>query len=1548
MPKYNTMPVTTGKSNSLTLTRETSPMPAAKMGPRASDYNPRGVHVVNFVWNSSSENATTTTCETPAMFALKPQLFTAWVGLASATLQVVPGGTWTATNTGEHVQAHGAGIIEVGGTYYMIGEDKTDGSAFQNINCYSSTNLVEWAYEGALLSKTNSITELGDNRVVERPKVLYNDNTGNYVLWMHIDSSDYGEAKVGVAVGDTVCGSYEPLHPVRVIPRLFALLTVFAALDWVGAYQPLGYQSRDIGVFEDDDGSAYLFTEDRPNGLRIAAMTDDYLNVTEEVYLWDENIESPAILKQNGYYFVMGSHLTGWDANDNVYSYATSLSGPWSDWATFADVGSDTYTSQSSFIVPLGPESAIYMGDRWISTNLMRSTYIWLPLAISGTTLTMADRVNWIPNMAESTWSVAPSETWAEAEDQALENGAVTLDCSGCSGDTAVGYVGGPSNGRITFSGVHSDVDATSTIRIKFVNGDSDQRFAQVTCNGVVHDVAFLPTGSGSTVSSSVANCALSAGDSNTIIIDTDGSGNWGPDVDRIMEPDCYNSRWEQGYLLADKLAVYSLWVGVRREFGPTMSSGEENGLFVADIMAENGLFYFSPISPPPAYPTPPSSRQINMRWISSFVAFAGIASGSVLFPRNETSGNVATVDPRDACPGYKVTDVTTSPVGLTASLELAGEACDVYGDDIHNLTLKVTYESENRLRVVIEDAEEMAYQIPESVLPQSPTEDCVSNSALEFKFEHEPFSFTVSRAETDEVIFDSSAAGLIFESMYLRLRTHLPKNPNLYGLPEHSDSLRFETEDYIRTLWNRDAYGTGDKQNLYSSHPIYFEHRLSGTHGVFQRSTVGMDVMINQTADGEQYLEYNILGGVFDLTFYAGPGPADVSRQYAETIGLPVMFPYWAFGFNQCRYGYRDAFAVAEMISNYSNAGIPLETAWIDIDYMDYRKVFTNDPDRFPTEMLREIVDHLHANNQQFTVMVDPAIAYQNNSAYDHGKDLDVFLKNPDGSYFKGVVWPGVTVFPDWFHPEIQSFWDSEMLAFFDPETGVDIDQCWIDMSDPSSFGCEFGCDAFEVVAESDSFPPDPPPVRNPPRPLPGWSCAFQPNGTNCKTKGELYSTAEVLVGVAAPRGEGYGGSDTDSSDSGKHLGLPGRDLLYPEYSIHNAWAYQPDWNDEEGGLSNYTVPTNVIHANGIAELDLHNTFGHMMTVVMRKSLLKRRPTRRPSIIGRSTFSSTGSHGGKWTGDNFSSWWHYVLNIRSILNFAITQNPFVGADVCGFGGNTTEQLCARWAMLGAFQPFYRNHNGDTSISQEFYLWDSVTEAAKKAIDIRYRLMDYMYTSLWKQTEDGTPTLNPMWFLYPQDNETFALETQFFYGEALLVAPVMEENATHAEVYFPEDVFYDWYTGEKRVGEGKKVNITDQGLTDIPLFVKGGNILPLRVRSAMTTTDLRRENFELLVAVGMDGTAEGMLYMDDGDSLVQETTTEVRFKYENGTLSSEGSYDYQAGLKITKVTFLGVGVVKGSSVDGNGITHNPGRNEEETTIELDVELSRDFVLELDF
>ena len=164
------------------------------------------------------------------------------------------------------------------------------------------------------------------------------------------------------------------------------------------------------------------------------------------------------------------------------------------------------------------------------------------------------------------------------------------------------------------------------------------------------------------------------------------------------------------------------------------------------------------------------------------------------------------------------------------------------------------------------------------------------------------------------------------------------------------------------------------------------------------------MDIKINNTAADGQYLEYNTLGGVIDLYFMAGPGPLEVAQQYSQVVGLPAMMPYWGFGFHQCRYGYRDYFEVAEVVANYSRADIPLETMWTDIDYMDARKVFTLDPLRFPLEKVRELVDYLHAHDQHYIVMVDPATAYQDYDAFNKGVEQGIFMKTSNGSIYKGI----------------------------------------------------------------------------------------------------------------------------------------------------------------------------------------------------------------------------------------------------------------------------------------------------------------------------------------------------------------------------------------------------------------------------------------------------------------------------------------------------------------------------------------------------------------
>lgn len=226
--------------------------------------------------------------------------------------------------------------------------------------------------------------------------------------------------------------------------------------------------------------------------------------------------------------------------------------------------------------------------------------------------------------------------------------------------------------------------------------------------------------------------------------------------------------------------------------------------------------------------------------------------------------------------------------------------------------------------------------------------------------------------------------------------------------------------------------------------------------------------------------------------------------------------------------------------------------------------------------------------------------------------------------------------------------------------------------------------------------------------------------------------------------------------------------------------------------------------------------------------------------------------------------------------------------------------------MLGAFYPFYRNHNGDTSISQEFYRWESVTRSAIKAIDIRYKMLDYFYTAFHKQTVDGTPSLCPMWFVYPNDTQALDVDLQFFWGDAVLISPVTEENVTTVDLYLPDDIFYD-YNNNFRVirGNGSTITLSEIDYQTIPIHIRGGTIIPLRAESANTTTELRTKGFNIVVAPGLDGTASGSLYLDDGDSIEQPNTSEINFTFANGQFSMSGHYGYDANVNVESITVLG-------------------------------------------
>jgi len=290
---------------------------------------------------------------------------------------ITPGEVWP-DNQGNHIQAHGGGIIKVKDTWYWYGEERRQGldSNYRYVSCYSSKDLVNWKFRGDAL-KLSDPDHLGLKWVLERPKVYYNNKTKKYVMYMHLDDRSYKLASVAIAVSDQPDKDFK----------------------YVKHFRPLGHESRDIGQFIDDDGTAYLVFEDRPYGFRIAKLSDDYMDVEKEMCLIPQHMEGGAIVHYKGLYYSIGSALTGWNPNPNKYATATSLEGPWTAFENIAPPETNTYGAQSTMLIKVAGKTdttIIYMGDIWKPKTQWDSRYLWMPLEIGNGKLWLPKPEPWL------------------------------------------------------------------------------------------------------------------------------------------------------------------------------------------------------------------------------------------------------------------------------------------------------------------------------------------------------------------------------------------------------------------------------------------------------------------------------------------------------------------------------------------------------------------------------------------------------------------------------------------------------------------------------------------------------------------------------------------------------------------------------------------------------------------------------------------------------------------------------------------------------------------------------------------------------------------------------------------------------------------------------------------------------------------------------------------------------------------------------------------------------------------------------------------------
>ncbi len=306
------------------------------------------------------------------------------------------GDVWLDTSCNP-INAHGGGILKHGDTYYWYGEYKGEQTYrspnvgwecyrtdFTGVSCYSSTDLVNWKFEGIVLSPdtVNPDSDIHPTMVVERPKVIYNDNTGKFVMWMHVDSYNYWQATAGVAVSDSPTGPFTFIEAVR----------------------PNGTESRDMALYKDDDGRAYLIYSSEGNAtLYISRLTDDYLKHTG-VFTRNfagESREAPAIFKHDGHYYIITSGCSGWSPNEAAYAVADNVMGPYKllpNPCTGIDADK-TFHCQSTFALPLGDGSFLAMFDRWKKDDLVDSRYVWLPIHIDDNGLT----IPWVNRWADTT-----------------------------------------------------------------------------------------------------------------------------------------------------------------------------------------------------------------------------------------------------------------------------------------------------------------------------------------------------------------------------------------------------------------------------------------------------------------------------------------------------------------------------------------------------------------------------------------------------------------------------------------------------------------------------------------------------------------------------------------------------------------------------------------------------------------------------------------------------------------------------------------------------------------------------------------------------------------------------------------------------------------------------------------------------------------------------------------------------------------------------------------------------------------------------------------
>ena len=749
------------------------------------------------------------------------------------------------------------------------------------------------------------------------------------------------------------------------------------------------------------------------------------------------------------------------------------------------------------------------------------------------------------------------------------------------------------------------------------------------------------------------------------------------------------------------------------------------------------------------------------------------------------------------------------------------------YSPFVKILNFSCSFDSNDELTLKFTDANKTRLTLPYAApFPYTkPGVKTEGGQTYQFIYQENPFSVKIIRKATNETIFDLANLNFVYSDRYIEFSTFLPTK-HIYGLGERRQNFSYTNATY--TIWPKDQYtemdgGAGPDHQTYGHHPMYLMQEKTGNfHVVFLRNMNAMDCIIS---GGFKVLTYKITGGIIELKMFLGDKtPEKPLKAYHNYINGYTLMPFWSLGYHQSRWGYRSSKKLLDVVANFDKYDIPLDTIWSDIDYMDQYRDFTVDANFTPADF-----QSLTSQSVHWVPIIDFGIyrSTENGSAYQKGNISNVFIK----SFFTeepllACVWPGLVSFPDFNHPNTSFFWGDELNTLHKnyPYSGI-----WLDMNEPSNF--------IEGETLNESL-----------------TCGITvtPAATN------FIATEDSSRKLLEKTNDASGDTPTPS---GHHA----TDTLY---------IYSKNLPYVPGGLplENKTISMNATHyyqgvylqsTEVITEIDFHSMNGFLEAKTTYDFIKNNLSQPLPFILSRSNMFGSGAFSFHWTGDNYADWSFLETSISEIFNFQLFGIPLTGVDLCGFAGNTTEELCTRFMQAGAFYPFSRNHNSIDANDQEPYIWgvnSTVLQASRASLKLRYSLLKWYYSLFVRNGGTGT-VFRPLFFEFSNDPFLLDLNDHFLLGSELMVAPVLKPNRTTNWVYFVNGTsWFDFNNGSLNYELQSKFTEVAAPLNSTPpIFIRAGSIVYMQNTTNVTRVKDLNNQFKLKVALDKNLKAYGYI-----------------------------------------------------------------------------------------